>query len=106
MGRELASLSASLMLAELYSAQLKVLGGRIMALTSVLCNCQNCLVPRTLRNMVERFLVVVTLCPGDELFDPLVLVSSVIQQVGLQLSLNFLVIKIENILSVARVLVF
>ena len=57
-------------------------------------------------------LVVVTLCPGDELFDTLVLMSGVIQQVGdtcLQLSLDLLVMKIENILSllsVARVLVF
>ena len=120
MGRELASLSASFMSAKLYPLQLKVgnkLGGpksRIMALTSVLFNCQNCLVPRTLRKMVEvpLKLVVITLCTGDQLFDTLVLVSGVIQQVGdtcLQLSLDLLVMKIENILcllSVARVLVF
>ena len=55
---------------------------------------------------------VVTLCPGDELFDTLVLVSGVIQQIGdtcLQISLDLMVMEIENILcllSVAGVLVF
>ena len=76
------------MSAELYSAQLKVrnkLGGpksRIMALTSVLFSCQNCLVPTQHGGEVPLKLVVVTLCPGDQLFDTLVLVSGVIQQVG------------------------
>ena len=87
MGRELASLSASLMLAELYSAQLKVrnkLGGYHGI---NLCSLQ---LPKLLGpthttqhgGEVPLKLVVITLFPGDQLFDTLVLVSGVIQQVG------------------------